>query len=166
MTRAEGMQQFHRALGHAQGLQPMDPVEVFEERVMLRRIRGTPDMAEELRALERQYPSTGSSNANIMQRFVMVNPMNEPFPLHGRRALSDGGIDYGSLEHAEVRAADSDRLFVDYQSSRRRHASAGADTLTVPPAEDLPSVPRSSQVAKRKSNGSGDDSASKRERRS
>ncbi|GAB1734525.1 hypothetical protein NU195Hw_Modified_619t1 [Hortaea werneckii] len=63
------------------------------------------DSHQELLAqIGRQYRSHRPSDASPMERFLTVGATADPFPLYAKKALSDMGIDYGSLESLESRS--------------------------------------------------------------
>jgi len=54
---------------------------------------------------------------------MALNPSQDPYRPNAERALSDMGIDYGSLEHLETRSTAAKTLAVDSQPAKKRAVS-------------------------------------------
>ncbi|KAI6792849.1 hypothetical protein KC361_g6507 [Hortaea werneckii] len=131
------------------------------------------DSQEELLAqIGRQYRFHRPSNASPMERFLTVGATADPFPMYSKKALSDMGINYGSLESlgSRSRAArmvageqrcpevDSPDDMTDSGSVRKAHSSPLEDrgrSKTLPVLQWQRDVAEQTQVARIKRTRTG-----------
>lgn len=126
---------------------------------------------EHLAQIGRQYRSHHSSNASPMERFLTVGATADPFPLYAKKALSDMGIDYGSLESVGSRSRAARMIageccpeigspddLTDSDSVRKAHSSPLDDrgrSKTLPVLQWQRDVAEQTQVARKRRTRTG-----------
>jgi len=103
ITRNEASQLFHQALYNWHRSPGIDTLAASvwdnDEQAQL----GL-NVETDLTQIVRHHKPAESSNTTPFERYLTVGTVNEPFPLHAKKALSDMAIGYGSLESVRARS--------------------------------------------------------------
>ncbi|KAK5120667.1 hypothetical protein LTR85_006025 [Meristemomyces frigidus] len=112
-----------------------------------------------LQHIGRMYPAPTASNATMMERYLTMDVANDPFPLNARQALSDMGLDCGSMRTAEARSRAATQIANDI-------TGAGKDTAPdllaycraqSAPTDRKPRVWKSATMSRRTAGGAAHD---------
>lgn len=103
-ARAEATQKYHQALFEWQtqsptqtGASPQDPDLPEHDPSAL-------EVESRLGHIVRVHRPTKPSSALAMERYLTLDASSDPFPLYTKKALSDMGVDYGSLATVQARS--------------------------------------------------------------
>ncbi|EMC92483.1 hypothetical protein BAUCODRAFT_292679 [Baudoinia panamericana UAMH 10762] len=102
-VREEASQLAHQTLGERYAVRMEDGLAPDFDSDHLESIRSSEAKAD-LDKIRQMYRLCEEPGPEPMLRFATFSAIDEPFPLLTKRAMSDSGVDYGSLESVQARA--------------------------------------------------------------